>query len=195
MMAMPAPEKFGYYDMLLTYLLEQVELEVFYLDTGCSYDAHWKLHMAPEHEPPNNVKTPWWHGRGHGPGCFVLNSAFFLPGEPRTLRASAASLPLQFTTTTTCAPALVFAKWCCAAAVLLLMLLLLFIFKQALVGGSARIVSTCGRCCVLYSSWQGTWARGGTWLHWRQHCSSSATTSCRPSYRQWWTWMQPAARS
>jgi hypothetical protein len=80
MMAMPAPEKFGYYDLDLTYLLEQVELEVLYLDTGCSYDAHWKLHMA-EHDPPNNVRTPWWHGRGHGPGCFVLKSAFFLPGE------------------------------------------------------------------------------------------------------------------
>lgn len=79
MLAMPAPERFLYFDLLVSYLLHLVELQVLFLDTGCTYTAHWRLHM-PE-PPPAHIKVPWWHGRGHGSDCFLRNSGFYLPGE------------------------------------------------------------------------------------------------------------------
>lgn len=79
-LAMPAPERFLYYDLLLAHLLKTAEVKLMYIDTGCSYGAHWRLHM-PGEAAPDVIKIPWWHARGHGPSCFLKNSGFYIPGE------------------------------------------------------------------------------------------------------------------
>jgi hypothetical protein len=71
--AMPAPERFLYYDLILSHLLRLVHLQLMYLDTGCSYRAHW-LHHMPQDAGLDVIKIGWWHARGHGPGCFLKNS-------------------------------------------------------------------------------------------------------------------------
>lgn len=80
MMAMPAPERFLYYDLLASSLLQRADLKVLYLDTACTYAAHWRIHMS-DVPPPLNIKVPWWHARGHGPDCYLQNSGFYLTGE------------------------------------------------------------------------------------------------------------------
>ena len=80
MLAMPAPERFLYYDLLVSFLLQRVDLKVLYLDTGCTYAAHWRIHMS-DVPRPLNIKLPWWHARGHGPDCYLQNSGFYMPGE------------------------------------------------------------------------------------------------------------------
>ena len=85
MLAMSAPERFLFFDLLVSYLLHEVDLQVLFLDTGCTYAAHWRLHMSEQ--PPTHIKVPWWHGRGHGSECFLRNSGFYLPGESTACRA------------------------------------------------------------------------------------------------------------
>lgn len=85
MLAMPAPERFLYFDLLVSDLLRSVDLQVLFLDTGCTYAAHWRLHMSEQ--PPTHIKVPWWHGRGHGSECFLRNSGFYLPGESAAWQA------------------------------------------------------------------------------------------------------------
>lgn len=81
-LAMPAPERFLYYDLLLTHLLKDAHVRLMYIDTGCSYAAHWRLHM-PADVAPDVIKVPWWHARGHGAACFLKNSGLYLPGSGR----------------------------------------------------------------------------------------------------------------
>jgi hypothetical protein len=80
-LAMPAPERFLYYDLIVAHLLTQADVQLMYIDTGCSYAAHWRLHM-PADAAPAVIKIPWWHARGHGASCFLKNSGLYLPGEP-----------------------------------------------------------------------------------------------------------------
>lgn len=94
MLAMTAPERFLFFDLLVSYLLGLVELQVLFLDTGCTFAAHWRLHMS-EHQPPTHTKVPWWHGRGHGSECFLRNSGFYLPGELPAWRDTSASCRMQ----------------------------------------------------------------------------------------------------
>jgi hypothetical protein len=82
MLAMPAPERFLYYDLLLSFLLTCADVKLLYLDTGCSFGAHVRAHL-PDAAACTTIKVPWWHARGHGLSCFVKNSGFFLPGELR----------------------------------------------------------------------------------------------------------------
>jgi hypothetical protein len=79
MLAMPAPERMLYYDLLASSLQTQADVMVMYLDIGCTYTAHWDLHMPGP--PPGSIKLPWWHARGHGEGCFLQNSGYYMPGE------------------------------------------------------------------------------------------------------------------
>lgn len=79
MAAMPAPERLLYYDLLTSHLQELVDLGVMYLDTGCTFSAHWRLHMPGA--PRFVIKVPWWHARGHGEECYLKNSGFYQPGE------------------------------------------------------------------------------------------------------------------
>jgi hypothetical protein len=81
-LAMPAPDRFLYYDLLLAHLLKDAHVRLMYIDTGCSYAAHWRLHM-PADVAPDVIKVPWWHARGHGASCFLKNSGLYLPGELR----------------------------------------------------------------------------------------------------------------
>jgi hypothetical protein len=80
MLAMPAPERFLYYDLLVSFLQQRVDLKVLYLDTGCTYAAHWRIHMSGVPRPLH-IKLPWWHARGHGPDCYLQNSGFYMPGK------------------------------------------------------------------------------------------------------------------
>jgi hypothetical protein len=52
-LAMPAPERFLYYDLALQELLLEARVNVMYLDTGCSYSRHRQQHLplaaAPSH--------------------------------------------------------------------------------------------------------------------------------------------------
>jgi hypothetical protein len=80
MLAMPAPERFLYYDVLVSFLLQLVDLNLLYLDTGCTYAAHWRIYMADD-PGPLQIKLPWWHARGHGAECYLENSGFYMPGE------------------------------------------------------------------------------------------------------------------
>jgi hypothetical protein len=79
-LAMPAPERFLYYDLFLSHLLRSVHLQLMYLDTACSYGPHWR-HYMPQDAGPSAIKVNWWHARGHGAGCFLKNSGLYLPGE------------------------------------------------------------------------------------------------------------------
>ena len=83
MLAMPAPERFLYYDLLVAFLLQLVDLNVLYLDTGCTYAAHWRIYMSGVQDPLQ-IKLPWWHARGHGAECYLQNSGFYMPGESRS---------------------------------------------------------------------------------------------------------------
>lgn len=80
-LAMPAPERFTYYDVLLAHVLVGADVRLMYIDTGCSYKAHWRVHM-PDGTGPFVVRIPWWHARGHGLLCFLKNSGLYHPGEP-----------------------------------------------------------------------------------------------------------------
>jgi hypothetical protein len=80
-LAMPAPERFTYYDVLLAHLLMGADVRLMYIDTGCSYKAHWRVHM-PDGTGPFVIRIPWWHARGHGLLCFLKNSGLYHPGEP-----------------------------------------------------------------------------------------------------------------
>jgi hypothetical protein len=80
MLAMPAPERFLYYDLLMLQLLQQVDVGIMFLDTGCTYARHWQLYLAGG-PAPDIIKLPWWHARGHGSSCYVKNSGLYLPGE------------------------------------------------------------------------------------------------------------------
>ena len=79
-LAMPAPERFVYYDLILSHLLSSADVQLMYLDTACSYAPHWRDHM-PEGVGPTAVKVGWWHARGHGPACFLKNSGLYCLGE------------------------------------------------------------------------------------------------------------------
>lgn len=81
-LALPAPERFLYYDLILSHLLRSAEVRLMYLDTGCSYAAHWRLYM-PQGAAPAQIKVPWWHAQGHGAACYVKNSGLYLPGMQR----------------------------------------------------------------------------------------------------------------
>jgi hypothetical protein len=78
-LAMPAHERLLFYDYAASYLAAQVDLGVMYLDTGCIFAAHWRLHMPGP--PPFDIKLPWWHARGHGEDCYLKNSGFYKPGK------------------------------------------------------------------------------------------------------------------
>lgn len=79
-LAMPAPERFLFYDVILSHLLKSAHVQLMYLDTACSYGAHWR-HYMPHGAGPSLIKLPWWHARGHGAACFIKNSGLYLPGE------------------------------------------------------------------------------------------------------------------
>ena len=79
-LAMPAPERFLYYDLALQELLLEARVNVMYLDTGCSYSRHLQLH-SPEAAAPGHIRVPWWHARGHGVNCCLRNSGLYLPGR------------------------------------------------------------------------------------------------------------------
>ena len=87
--AMPAPERFLYYDLTLSHLLRRVHLQLMYLDIGCSYRAQW-LHYMPQDLGLETIKIGWWHARGHGPGCFLKNSGLYLPGKALNKHATLA---------------------------------------------------------------------------------------------------------
>ncbi|KAF6255126.1 hypothetical protein COO60DRAFT_1641828 [Scenedesmus sp. NREL 46B-D3] len=53
-LAMPAPERFLYYDLALQELLLEARVNVMYLDTGCSYSRHLQLH-SPEAAAPGHT--------------------------------------------------------------------------------------------------------------------------------------------
>ncbi|KAF6264879.1 hypothetical protein COO60DRAFT_1698019 [Scenedesmus sp. NREL 46B-D3] len=57
-LAMPAPERFLYYDLALQELLLEARVNVMYLDTGCSYSRHLQLH-SPEAAAPGHIRVPW----------------------------------------------------------------------------------------------------------------------------------------
>lgn len=78
--AMPAPERFLYYDIMLSHMLSFADVQLMYLDTGCSYAPHWRDRM-PAGVGPSAIKIGWWHARGHGPACFLKNSGLYYPGE------------------------------------------------------------------------------------------------------------------
>ncbi|KAF6249657.1 hypothetical protein COO60DRAFT_942889 [Scenedesmus sp. NREL 46B-D3] len=80
-LAMPAPERFLYYDLALQELLLEARVNVMYLDTG-SYSSHLQLH-SPEAAAPGHIRVPWWHARGHGVNCCLRNSGLYLPGAGR----------------------------------------------------------------------------------------------------------------
>jgi hypothetical protein len=80
-LAMDRPERFYYYDHLLADVLERSSINIFYLDTGCTYGRHWE-HTFPEEAPrPTHIRVPLWHAQAHGPDCFTVNSGMYLPGE------------------------------------------------------------------------------------------------------------------
>jgi hypothetical protein len=79
-LAMPAPERFLYYDLVLQELLLDADVNIMYLDTGCSYARHRQLHL-PEAAAPRHIRVPWWHARGHGVNCYLQNSGLYLPGR------------------------------------------------------------------------------------------------------------------
>jgi hypothetical protein len=79
MLEMPAPERFLYYDLLMVQVLQQADVDIMFLDTGCTYARHWQLYLA-EGPAPGAIKVPWWHARGHGPSCYVKNSGLYLQG-------------------------------------------------------------------------------------------------------------------
>lgn len=83
-MAMPAHERFLYYDLLLSHLLSTADVRLMYLDTGCSYAAHWRLYM-PKGTAPAEIKVPWWHAQGHGAACYVKNSGLYLSGAEQIM--------------------------------------------------------------------------------------------------------------
>lgn len=73
---MPAPERFLYYDLLLAHVLASSDVQLVYIDTGCTYAAHWRLHI-PGVAGPVLIKVPWWHARGHGSKCYLKNSGLW----------------------------------------------------------------------------------------------------------------------
>ena len=79
-LAMPAPERFLYYDLLVSNLQVACSLALMYLDTACSYAKHWRRHM-PGLPAPQHIRVPWWHAQGHGATCAVQNSGLYLSGE------------------------------------------------------------------------------------------------------------------
>ena len=80
--AMPAPERFVFYDLLLSHLLSSADVQLMYLDTGCSYGPHWRNNM-PAGVGPSATKVGWWHARGHGAACLLKHSGLFHPGETK----------------------------------------------------------------------------------------------------------------
>lgn len=78
-LAMPAPERFLYYDLLLLHVLEKADVEIFFLDIGCTYAKHVRLYL-PNLDGLGIIKLPWWHARGHGSACYVKNSGLYLSG-------------------------------------------------------------------------------------------------------------------
>lgn len=85
-LAMPAPERFLYYDLLLKELLLDAQVNIMYLDTGCSYARHRQLHL-PAAATPSQIRVPWWHARGHGVNCYLQNSGLYLSGRPSPVAA------------------------------------------------------------------------------------------------------------
>lgn len=81
-LAMPAPERFLYYDLLVSHMQKDADIRLMYIDTGCSFASHMRLHMPPD-AAPADIKVPWWHARGHGASCFLKNSGLYMPGELR----------------------------------------------------------------------------------------------------------------
>lgn len=79
--AMPAPERFLYYDVLMEQLLSDVAVSIMYLDTGCTYSKHVSLYGDADAPRPEFIKVPWWHAIGHRSQCFLVNSGLYLPGE------------------------------------------------------------------------------------------------------------------
>lgn len=80
MLAMPAPERFAYYDNMMSTILKQADVDIMYLDTGCTYMRHWQLYMPQDSPAPRHIRVPWWHARGHGRSCCWRNSGLYLPG-------------------------------------------------------------------------------------------------------------------
>jgi hypothetical protein len=79
-LAMPAPERFLYYDLALQELLYDAHVHIMYLDTGCSYSRHRQLLKPRPAAEPAHVRLPWWHAKGHGATCCLRNSGLYLPG-------------------------------------------------------------------------------------------------------------------
>lgn len=78
-MAMPAAESLHYYDLVLDEMQQYVFVDTMYLDTGCTYSKHRQRHLSGQ-PAPARIRVPWWHARGHGPGCYLLYSGLYLPG-------------------------------------------------------------------------------------------------------------------
>ena len=89
--AMPAPERFLYYDLLLDRLLTETEVSIMYLDTGCTYSKHLNLYGGDGDPRPKYIKVPWWHAIGHRSDCFLVNSGMYLPGGLQPLCAMSQS--------------------------------------------------------------------------------------------------------
>jgi hypothetical protein len=79
-LAMPAPERFLYYDLINDHLLPLLDIDVMYLDTGCVYKVHFAASNAPDAPAPKHIRVPWWHCRGHGAHCAPFNSGLYLTG-------------------------------------------------------------------------------------------------------------------
>jgi hypothetical protein len=80
-LAMPAPERSLYYDVLVSELCKAVAVDVMYLDIGCIYKRHWDLYMGDALKPAH-IKVPWWHATTHGASCFLQNSGMYHSGVP-----------------------------------------------------------------------------------------------------------------
>lgn len=79
--AMPSPERFLYYDLLLEPLLSVLDVDVMYLDTGCVYKKHFAASKQDGAAAPKHIRVPWWHCRGHGSHCAPYNSGLYLTGK------------------------------------------------------------------------------------------------------------------
>jgi hypothetical protein len=80
LLAMPAPERFVYYDELLKDVLAELQVDQVFIDVGCVFGPHWQKLTPPEDPSPRFIKVPWWHAQGHGPDCYLANSGLYHPG-------------------------------------------------------------------------------------------------------------------
>lgn len=160
--SMPAPERFLFYDLILSHLLKVVHVQLMYLDTACSYGSHWR-HYMPQDAGPSAIKVGWWHARGHGASCFMKNSGLYLPGEALYQAVCCLSYVGRSSVPNHTAAR-------CQHVALLFAL-------QVQGGGWVRTASSCGRRCVPSSSSRATWPSRPTTPAWTTRCCLLRTAS------------------